>query len=207
MEISPIQSKKPGRPLSFDRQVALRHAMLAFWQHGYETTSINDLTVAMGVTTPSIYTAFGDKKRLFLEAIHLYVGSPDDLQQSLDQAATARDAASAMLTSAAKAFTGETTPRGCMLASATASGSNNSADVQKAVADVRRDIMARLTARIDKDVTDGILPIITSSSTLAAMVVALIQGMSVLARDGMERESLLKMAVCALDSWPDARLA
>ncbi len=204
MENNAFQPKKPGRPLSFDRQLALRKAMLVFWQHGYETTSINDLTAAMGVTTPSIYTAFGDKKRLFLEAIDMYAGSPDDLQQSLDQAATARDAASAMLTAAAEAFTGETTPRGCMLASATASGSTNSADVQTAVADVRRDIIARLTARIDKDVTDGILPVITSSSTLAAMVVAMIQGMSVLARDGMERESLQKIAGCALDGWPDA---
>jgi AcrR family transcriptional regulator len=201
------QSRKPGRPLSFDRQAALQRAMLTFWRHGYETTSISDLTAAMGVTAPSIYTAFGDKKRLFLEAMRLYAGSPDDLQNSLDQAATARDAASAMLFSAARTFTGETTPRGCLLASATASGSKDSAAVQTAVADVRRDIIARLKARIDRDVTAGVLPDTASAPTLAAMVVAVIQGMSVLARDGMERESLLKIASCALDGWPVSQLA
>ena len=36
--------RKTGRPLSFDRQAALEQAMLAFWRHGYETTSIVDLT-------------------------------------------------------------------------------------------------------------------------------------------------------------------
>lgn len=199
--------RKPGRPLSFDRQAALQQAMLTFWQHGYETTSISDLTAAMGVTAPSIYTAFGDKKRLFLEAMRLYAGSPDDLQNSLDQAATARDAASAMLISAARTFTGETTPRGCLLASATASGSKDSSAVQTAVADVRRDIIARLKARIDRDVTAGVLPDTASAPTLAAMVVAVIQGMSVLARDGVERESLLKIASCALDGWPVSQLA
>jgi AcrR family transcriptional regulator len=201
------QPRRPGRPLSFDRQAALQQAMLTFWRHGYETTSINDLTAAMGVTAPSIYTAFGDKKRLFLEAMRLYAGSPDDLQNSLDQAATARDAVSEMLTSAAYAFTGETTPRGCLLASATASGSKDSAAVQTAVADVRRDIIARLKARIDRDVTAGVLPDTASAPTLAAMVVAVIQGMSVLARDGVERESLLKISSCALDGWPVSQLS
>jgi AcrR family transcriptional regulator len=206
MDIITPTPRKPGRPLSFDRQAALQQAMLTFWRHGYETTSISDLTSAMGVTAPSIYTAFGDKKRLFLEAMRLYAGSPDELQHLLDQAATARDAASAMLISAVLASTGDTTPRGCLLASATASGSNASADVQKAVANVRRDIIARLQKRIDGDISAGILPETTSATTLAAMVVAVIQGMSVLARDGMDRESLLMIARCALQGWPLSRI-
>jgi AcrR family transcriptional regulator len=198
--------RKPGRPLSFDRQAALRQAMLTFWRHGYETTSISDLTAAMGVTAPSIYAAFGDKKRLFLEAMRLYAGSQDDVQNTLDEAATARDGASTMLISAVHTFTGETTPRGCLLASATASGSDDSADVQKSVADVRRGVIAGLTGRIDRDISAGILPETTSAASLAAMVVAVIQGMSVLARDGMDRESLLMMASCALEGWPGSRI-
>lgn len=205
MESTP-SPRKPGRPLSFDRQAALQKAMLTFWQHGYETTSISDLTAAMGVTAPSIYTAFGDKKRLFMEAMFLYAGSREDLQHALDNAATARDAASTMLNAAALAFTGRTTPRGCLLASATASGSKDAADVQQAVADVRRDIMARLKGRIDWDVSLGILPDATPSTSLAAMVVAVIQGLSVLARDGVEREELLEVASCALDGWPVSRI-
>lgn len=202
MEAAERKPRQPGRPLSFDRQAALRQAMLTFWKHGYETTSISDLTVAMGVTAPSIYTAFGDKRRLFLEAMHLYAGAPDDVQQSPDGATTAREAASTMLRSAARTFTGDTTPRGCFLASATASGSQGSADVQKAVADVRREIMVRLQARIERDIIAGGLPDATSAVTLAATVIAVIQGMSVLARDGVDRETLLKIADCALAGWP-----
>ena len=44
--------------------------MLLFWRHGYEATSVNHLVRAMGVPPPSLYTAFGDKKQLFLEATH-----------------------------------------------------------------------------------------------------------------------------------------
>lgn len=50
--------------------------MLLFWRHGYEATSLSDLTAAMGVTPPSIYAAFGDKKQLFLEAVRRYLSSP-----------------------------------------------------------------------------------------------------------------------------------
>ncbi len=43
--------RKLGRPLSFDREAALRQAMLTFWRHGYETASVADLTAAMGAHT------------------------------------------------------------------------------------------------------------------------------------------------------------
>ena len=78
-EIETIRPRKIGRPLSFDRNVALRQAMLTFWRYGYETTSVSDLTTAMGITAPSLYTAFGDKKQLFLEAVRLYAGEPETM--------------------------------------------------------------------------------------------------------------------------------
>lgn len=177
--------------------------MLTFWRHGFESTSISDLTAAIGVTAPSIYTAFGDKKRLFLEAVQLYAGPREELQRKLDAADTARDAVQDMLRSAACGFTGETTPRGCLLASATASVSIGAEDMQRAVADVRRDILARLTGRISRDVSSGVLPPETDAAALAAMVIAVIQGMSVLACDGMERDRLLLVADCAMRTWPD----
>ena len=74
MKRSYPQPRKTGRPLSFDRTDVLEKAMRAFWRFGYETTSISNLTTAMGITTPSLYGAFGDKKQLFLEAVRRYAG-------------------------------------------------------------------------------------------------------------------------------------
>ena len=196
--------RKTGRPLSFDRDDVLQKAMLTFWRHGYETTSISDLTAAMGVTAPSLYAAFGDKKRLFLAAMQLYAGPPEVLAATVAQAQTARDAAQNMIQSAAIAFTGEATPPGCLLASATASGSAQAADVQSAVAAVRRGVIDQLHRRIVLDVDHGILPPDTPTRPLAEMVVAVIQGLSVLARDGLPRDSLLHIGNAALLGWPAA---
>src|SRR5688500_13596233 len=70
---APAKPARPrGRPRSFDRDTALGQAMEVFWAKGYEGTSISDLTEAMGINPPSLYAAFGDKERLFLEAIDRY---------------------------------------------------------------------------------------------------------------------------------------
>ena len=194
--------KRTGRPLSFDRAAALERAMLAFWRHGYETTSIVDLTTAMGVTAPSLYTAFGDKKQLFLEAIRLYVGDEDAQRRNIAEASSALDAARTLLVGSAEKFTGEGTPPGCLAASATATGSAEAADVRIAVAEIRKRTEGLLRARIVRDMEDGNLPPTTDAAGLSGMVMAVMQGLSVLARDGASRARLMSIIDCALAAWP-----
>lgn len=176
--------------------------MLTFWRSGYETSSIVDLTTAMGISAPSLYTAFGDKKQLFLEAVRRYAGDPAAIEHAIDSAATARDAARDLLTSSARIYTGETTPKGCLLASATASGSVDAADVRDVVADIRRRVAVQLRKRIERDVEAGILPSGSSANALSGLVMAVSQGMSVLARDGARRASLLAIVDAAMQAWP-----
>ena len=64
---------KTGRPIGFDKDAALEAAMLLFWEHGYEGTSMADLTQTMGLNPSSIYAAFGDKHSLFSLAVQRYL--------------------------------------------------------------------------------------------------------------------------------------
>ncbi len=178
--------------------------MLTFWRHGYETTSISDLTSAMGITPPSLYTAFGDKKQIFLEAVRLYVGDPETTGRAIDDAPTAYDAAHSLLIGAAIAYTGATTPRGCLLASATASGSTASLDVQRVVTAIRHAVSERLRHRIERDIQSGGLPKTTDSAALAGLVMTTMQGLSVMARDGVSRALLVRVVNTALKAWPNA---
>jgi AcrR family transcriptional regulator len=194
--------KKIGRPLSFDRAAALERAMHAFWRHGYETTSVAELTAAMGVTAPSLYAAFGDKQALFLEAMRLYAGDSAAIGAALEAAPSARDGIAAMLRASASAFTDAATPPGCLLASATASGSRAAAPVQAAVAAVRREVGEIVRRRIEADRGAGRLPAATDAQALADLVIGVIQGMSVLARDGVPRARLLALAGQAMAAFP-----
>lgn len=193
--------RKTGRPLSFDRDAALHQAMLRFWRHGYEGTSLSDLTAAMGVTPPSIYAAFGDKKQLFREAVGLYLSGPITSESIIDQAATAQQAAWGLLRASAIGFTGATTPPGCLLASSTISCSAACADVQRELAAMRRKIEKRLSDKILRAIKSGEMSASGNAGALAGHTMAVIQGMSTLARDGATRPKLLRVATTAMLAW------
>ncbi|RZJ94942.1 MAG: TetR/AcrR family transcriptional regulator [Brevundimonas sp.] len=197
--------RKVGRPLSFDRDAALSQAMLLFWRHGYEATAISDLTAAMGVTPPSLYAAFGDKKRLFLEAVALYLSGDSRPQSIIDRASDARTAALTLMAGAAQAYTGTDTPPGCMLATSAISVSAAAADVQAALSDIRNGVEAHLRARIEADIAAGALPpdTDTDAEALAAHTTAVIQGLSTLARDGAPRKKLERVVAMAMRAWPE----
>jgi len=61
-----------GRPREFDEGAALEAAMDAFWQKGYEATSMADLCSCTGLHKGSLYQAFGDKHALFMRSLHHY---------------------------------------------------------------------------------------------------------------------------------------
>lgn len=194
-------ARKPGRPLSFDREAALDAAMRLFWEQGFEATSVAELTQAMGVTPPSLYAAFGDKRSLFREAVDHYLGGLEPILESIRNAATAREAAHRLLISAAVGDTGEDTPPGCLLASSIVSSSAGAAAVREEIAAIRRQIETTLRERIASDITNGKLSASTDAEATAGHVFAVIQGMSTLAKDGAGRDKLLRIAETAMRCW------
>lgn len=201
--VSPSSAaRKRGRPLSFDREQATQKAMLLFWEHGYEATSLNDLTAALNVTPSSIYAAFGDKKGLFLAAVHRYTSGPINSGSIIEEARSAQDAAFGLLRAAAIGFTGKSTPPGCLLASSAISCSAGAQEVRRALADLRQAIEASLRDKIKLGIKDGSLPPGADAAALAAHTMAVIQGMSTLARDGASRATLLRVVGTAMQCWP-----
>jgi TetR/AcrR family transcriptional regulator, copper-responsive repressor len=195
-----------GRPRSFDREAALERAMELFWRQGYESTSINDLTKVMDINPPSLYAAFGDKEKLFLEAVERYGCGPGRATDSiLCEEPTARCAVQRLLEKAAHEFTARGHPPGCMMVSAAATCTAASAHLQTALADRRTSSEAGLRARIERGIEEGELPAGTDARALAKFYVTVIQGMSLQARDGASRKSLLATAAAAMRAWPDGK--
>jgi AcrR family transcriptional regulator len=204
---APVQPKAPpkprGRPLSFDREVALEQAMHVFWERGYEAASISDLTAAMGITPPSLYAAFGDKEKLFLEAIERYaLGPGSGGPRALAEEPTARGAIQRWLHEAADELTRPCHPKGCMVVMATTNCSVAAERVQTALAKRRAAAIANVKARIQHGIDSGELPPGTDAKTLSNFYSTIYQGMSMQAKDGATRTSLLATVDAAMRAWP-----
>jgi TetR/AcrR family transcriptional repressor of nem operon len=63
-----------ARTAEFDRDVVLQNAMGAFWEDGFEATSMADLLAVTGLSKSSLYATFGGKRELFVEAYDRYRG-------------------------------------------------------------------------------------------------------------------------------------
>jgi TetR/AcrR family transcriptional regulator, transcriptional repressor for nem operon len=61
-----------ARPKEFDRDAAVERAMYVFWLKGYAATTTDDLLQAMKIGRQSMYDTFGDKRRLYVEALEKY---------------------------------------------------------------------------------------------------------------------------------------
>ncbi|MGE3363090.1 MAG: TetR/AcrR family transcriptional regulator [Rhizobiaceae bacterium] len=62
-----------SRNREYDETQVLAGAMDAFRRKGYAGVSVRDLEAVTGLTSGSIYNAFGDKEGLFRAAFHFYV--------------------------------------------------------------------------------------------------------------------------------------
>ena len=58
-----------ARQREFDEATALEAAMACFWRRGYEATSMHELTASIGISGPSLYSAFGGKRAFFTAAL------------------------------------------------------------------------------------------------------------------------------------------
>ncbi|MDA0634314.1 TetR/AcrR family transcriptional regulator [Nonomuraea sp. MCN248] len=192
-----------GRRRAFDREEALDRALRTFWRHGYEVTSVAELTAVMDIRPPSLYAAFGDKRRLFEEALRRYQETYGAFTaRALAEEPTARQAIERILREAAYEYTDPGHPHGCMIISAAVNCGPESSEVEELLRVSRESAKAAIRERIERDVAAGLLPPSTDATALATYYAAVIQGMSTQARDGTGRDELELTAALAMRAWP-----
>ncbi len=199
------KNTKRGRPLSFNRENALHTALQLFWKQGYEGTSIADLVGAMGIAPPSLYTAFGSKEQLYLEVVDLYLKGPGNfIQHALAHTNDARSFTQQVLSSAANEFTAHAHPPGCIVSSGLLTSATLHNRMAQSMSELRTATLGLIHKRFEEAKDCGELPASTNCHSLARFFGAVIQGMSIQARDGAEAAELHDMASQAMASWPRA---
>ena len=198
---APAPKRPRGRPRSFDRDQALQQAKEVFWAKGFEGASLMDLTEAMGISPPSLYAAFGDKEQLFLEAMERYQQRAGESCPYCDEP-TARAAIEKLLLYMAHELTSAEHPRGCLMALAAATSTSASSKLKDALAAKRMASRARLKTRIERGIKEGDVPEGADPAALADFYSTIMSGMSLQARDGVSRRSLVATVRNAMAIFP-----
>jgi AcrR family transcriptional regulator len=188
-----------GRPRTFDVDTALDAAVDVFWRHGYEGAGLTELTDAMGIGRPSLYTAFGDKAQLFQRALARYIDRNMAYVEDALAQPTAYAVAEALLTGNALAVTDPGTPPGCLSVQAMVT---DEGDAFELLRQNRTAIEQRLADRFRRAITDGDLGAVEDPDELASYLITLTTGFAIRAADGATQQTLLTLVRRALAGFP-----
>src|SRR6202163_786483 len=123
-----------ARPRSFDPDEALDLARDVFWQKGFQSTSLDNITTATGLAKPSLYAAFGDKNALFLKVLDRYHQRiVANAERVLKEGPSARDAVERCLTGFVPCCSGVKGSRGCLSVNTAVEGAADQKEVRKKI--------------------------------------------------------------------------
>jgi len=171
-----------ARPRSFNPDETLDLARDVFWQKGFQSPSLDDITAATGLAKPSLYAAFGDKNALFLKVLDRYHERIiANAQRILNEGPSARGAIERWLTGFVPFCSGVRGSRGCLSINTAADGTSDQKEVRKKVERFNRKLEELLRNRLRADraqFSDAFDP-----DSAARTIMAIYFGLMVMAKD------------------------
>lgn len=188
-----IKKSKRGRPREFDLDGAIAIALDLFHRKGYDGVGVAELSKSMGITAPSLYSAFGNKRSLFEQVLKRYVQEHGGwLPAALAMEGDLETVMTHFFLRAAEVYTADPNCCGCLVMDATRNCSDDeakalTAEFQKATRQLISDHIAAGAPDLPK----------AAISRLSDYVAVMLVGFSGSARDGASTESLKSTAEIA----------
>lgn len=180
-----------ARPREFDEDTALEAATQRFWNKGYEATSMRDLADRTGMTTPSLYNAFGDKKAIYRLVLDRYV------RQALDACSTIFGGDDPPLRALERYFDAiiqeslaDRLHKGCFLVNTALEVAPHDQDFRDVVMEVFDEIQKRIRGCVAAGQRDGSILTAQPPADIARLALSTVLGLRVLARSNPDRELL-----------------
>src|SRR5690554_834054 len=147
-----------GRRREFDIEKVLDAVVCVFWRKGYEGASYTDLTAAVGVERPALYSAFGNKEALFRRALARYYERYLNFIPDALACPTARETVRHILYRSLELHTKYPDHTGCLGINGLLAGSDEAEPVRQALIEARAAGQAQLRERFERAIAEGELP-------------------------------------------------
>jgi len=195
------ETAKRGRPRAFSEDEALDAALEVFLAKGFEGCSVDDLSCALGINKPSLYSAFGNKEDLFVSVLRKYHGRYRErfgelVGKGLPPKKTVAEWFSWFLDN----YRSQHEPLGCLIVNSTLLAGENYpriAEELKKFHDLNEKLMSDY---LQKEKKAGRFP--GDPAVTSQFLNAVVQGMAVLHRSQHDIGALRNIAKKAMDAIP-----
>jgi TetR/AcrR family transcriptional repressor of nem operon len=188
-----------ARTKEFDPDVALRRAMELFWQQGYEATSMAQLTERLGIGRASLYATFGDKRRLYLQALDRWITSRDPNPiELLSRPGPALPAVRVLVDGYVQESIHDEQRRGCMVVNSATELCPGDGAVSRLVALNWDALEGALAAALARAQAQGELESAKDPTALARFLFVFLQGVRVIAKGDPDPDRLREASAQAL---------
>ena len=192
-----------ARPREFDEMTALEAAIECFWQNGYEATSVRDLAEKMGLSAPSLYNAYGDKRALYERALEHYLDQSARARiKRLEESLPPKQAVRQFIGEIIRHSVNDPERRGCFLINSALEVAPHDRELRVFVADRFAEIESFFRRSIKAAQAEGTVPQNRAAKDLARLLLGVLLGIRVLARSKPERallEGVARPALALLD--------
>jgi TetR/AcrR family transcriptional repressor of nem operon len=183
----------------FDVDLGLERAMQAFWERGYEATSMQDLVEAMGINRGSLYDTYGDKRALFLAALRNYDENiRREPLERLEVEMEPRQAIRTVFEILAEPAMDGSPAKGCLLTNSALELAAHDAEIREIIARSQRQIEEFFARVIERGKAEGVFGPHVEANQAAAGLIAAMLGLIVLTRSRPEPELLKSITDDAL---------
>ncbi len=190
-----------ARPREFDEEEVIANATEAFWTHGYEATSVNDLMNATRLAKGSLYKGFGDKKHLFMQALNSYLDYAN--RELLDLSASSgsgREAIDRFFSGVVGMSTGKGVRRGCLAVNSSIELGPHDSEVRNRLRQFSRQKERILAVIVRRGIADGSLRNDLDPEAAARQIITLTDGLQVRGKLGFTRKEADETIAMALSS-------
>jgi TetR/AcrR family transcriptional repressor of nem operon len=192
-----------ARPREFDEATTIEAAIECFWRRGYQATSVRDLVDKMGISAPSLYNAFGDKRALFVRALDQYLERSTRARiKRLEDSLPPKQAIRRFIEEIIERSVNDREKRGCFLINSALEVAPHDRELGALIADRLAEIEAFFRRSIEAAQVDGAVPRGRVAKDLARLLLGVLLGIRVLARSRPERallEGVARPAFALLD--------
>jgi TetR/AcrR family transcriptional repressor of nem operon len=183
-----------ARTKEFEEKEVLEKAMQLFWIRSYQGTSMEDLTIGLGISRSSLYDTFGGKRALFMRALQHYTQQARrGLNTIIAQDISGKEKIHRLIKNVIESFANDKDKKGCMVVNITTELGNQDEEIfafTQANLEVVKDIFKIIFLEGQQD---GSVSTQQSAEDLAYFLFNIYNGLQVSGKMGASQEILWRM--------------